>query len=131
MYTNLSMAVVQMVSVFHNAVLFHEKFKDSEYAQRIIPRCQHLVQYVRWLCHETIPLSELTDSVKKAKFPEVSGLLSLEQRDVERKSRMDLLARPAQRTLQMSKACNALLTELYSKASKPAAERKLYDIFCV
>ena len=47
--------------VFQNAVDFNEPHvADSEYAQMVVPRCKHMVRYVKWLCLESLPLLDDT-----------------------------------------------------------------------
>ena len=70
-----------MLAVFNNALEFNNK-EDA-----LTSRCRVLVQYVKWLSLETLPLQSDENAVN----PEALGALRTSVRDQERAKRMDII----------------------------------------
>jgi hypothetical protein len=79
--------------VFQNAIDYNAPHTESPYAMKLVEQCQHLLNYCKWTCFETLPLQDDTMETNKdeAYLSEYYGELRVSMRDKARKQREDVV----------------------------------------
>lgn len=113
----------KMVLVFQNAIDYNKPHMgEGEYAQKLVPRCEHMIRYIKWLCLEFLPTADDTDAAE----PESLGFLRKSVVDAERLVRIAALRN---QPIDNVKECTALIkkfdqkktTKQYSYFSTPVS----------
>jgi hypothetical protein len=104
----------KMILVFQNAIDYNQPHMDIEgdYAQRLVPRCLHMIKYVKWLCLELLPAAD--DSTVAEAERESLGVLRQSMVASERQMRVSTLR---QRPIDNVKDCMALIKKFDHKKS--------------
>ncbi len=51
--------------MFQNAIDYNNPhIDDNPYAQKIVPRCMHMLRYIKWLALELLPVVDDTDAAE-------------------------------------------------------------------
>ncbi|KAJ1430452.1 hypothetical protein B484DRAFT_50806 [Ochromonadaceae sp. CCMP2298] len=80
------------VAIFQNAIMYNGGHSESDLAQRLVPRCELLVQYTRWMALDKLPLAD-TGTVEEAETEGGEGrtILTLSVHKAEARVREGLI----------------------------------------
>lgn len=98
--------------MFQNAVDYNRPHaSESEDAARLVPRCEHMIQYVLWLCLEYLPCKD--DS--KAASEEEAALLGPLRKSIQKREREFRTSLLKTRPIDDPRECNALLKKFENR----------------